>query len=86
MSSPNLLIALDLRTAVGRPLAHCKKKVAEDITNVQNIDLVEKPVGVKKGERLTCLDSFRGLTMFLMVFVNYQGGNYELFNHSLWNG
>lgn len=43
-----------------------------------------KPVVVK--ERLHCLDTFRGLTMFGMVFVNYQGGNYEFFNHSLWNG
>jgi len=43
-----------------------------------------KPAPIK--ERLQCLDTFRGLTMFGMVFVNYQGGNYEFFNHSLWNG
>jgi len=24
--------------------------------------------------------------MFMMIFVNYQGGNYEILNHSMWNG
>ena len=36
--------------------------------------------------RLGCLDTFRGLSLYLMIFVNYGGGGYHFFNHSDWNG
>ena len=32
------------------------------------------------------LDAFRGLSISVMIFVNYGGGNYYFFNHSPWNG
>merc|ERR1711871_734172 len=42
----------------------------------------EKPVS----KRLGCLDTFRGLSLYLMIFVNYGGGGYYFFEHSDWNG
>ena len=32
------------------------------------------------------LDTFRGLAITVMIFVNYGGGSYYFFNHSIWNG
>ena len=32
------------------------------------------------------MDIFRGITIFLMVFVNLGGGNYWFLNHTAWNG
>jgi heparan-alpha-glucosaminide N-acetyltransferase len=43
-------------------------------------------VPAKKKERLKSLDAFRGLTLFLMIFVNYGGGGYWFFEHAGWNG
>lgn len=36
--------------------------------------------------RLRCVDTFRGIALVLMVFVNYGGGRYWYFRHSSWNG
>ncbi|XP_053515825.1 heparan-alpha-glucosaminide N-acetyltransferase isoform X1 [Artibeus jamaicensis] len=36
--------------------------------------------------RLRCVDTFRGLALILMVFVNYGGGKYWYFKHASWNG
>ncbi|KAH9499240.1 hypothetical protein Btru_004505 [Bulinus truncatus] len=41
---------------------------------------------VKKKPRLKSLDTFRGLTLVLMIFVNYGGGHYWFFEHAPWNG
>ncbi|XP_060579970.1 heparan-alpha-glucosaminide N-acetyltransferase-like isoform X4 [Ruditapes philippinarum] len=37
-------------------------------------------------ERLKSLDTFRGISIVLMIFVNYRGGDYWFFRHSKWNG
>jgi len=37
-------------------------------------------------ERLKSLDTFRGIALTIMIFVNYGGGNYWFFSHSVWNG
>ncbi|GAB6018830.1 hypothetical protein CHUAL_000491 [Chamberlinius hualienensis] len=37
-------------------------------------------------ERLRSLDTFRGLCISMMIFVNYGGGQYWYFQHSKWNG
>ena len=39
-----------------------------------------------KKERVLSLDTFRGLSVAIMIFVNYGGGGYWFFNHSAWNG
>ncbi|KAJ8411089.1 hypothetical protein AAFF_G00181240 [Aldrovandia affinis] len=36
--------------------------------------------------RLRSLDTFRGLSLVIMVFVNYGGGRYWFFRHESWNG
>uniref|UniRef100_A0A8C9TEY7 Heparan-alpha-glucosaminide N-acetyltransferase n=1 Tax=Scleropages formosus TaxID=113540 RepID=A0A8C9TEY7_SCLFO len=36
--------------------------------------------------RLRSLDTFRGLSLVIMVFVNYGGGRYWFFKHESWNG
>ncbi|CAG0896559.1 unnamed protein product [Darwinula stevensoni] len=40
----------------------------------------------KGKERLNSLDTFRGIAIVLMIFVNYGGGDYWFFKHSRWNG
>ncbi|XP_055517698.1 heparan-alpha-glucosaminide N-acetyltransferase [Leucoraja erinacea] len=39
-----------------------------------------------KSRRLRSLDTFRGLALTIMVFVNYGGGSYWFFEHAPWNG
>ncbi|XP_077158887.1 heparan-alpha-glucosaminide N-acetyltransferase isoform X3 [Paroedura picta] len=56
-------------------------------TNAVSHDL---PLGVwstgSAGPRLRSLDTFRGLALAIMVFVNYGGGKYWFFKHQSWNG
>lgn len=41
----------------------------------------------RSGGRIRAIDTFRGLSLAIMVFVNYGGGNYvRFFDHSRWNG
>ncbi|KAJ8870064.1 hypothetical protein PR048_029075 [Dryococelus australis] len=40
----------------------------------------------KHDSRMKSLDGFRGLCILLMIFVNYGGGKYWIFQHSAWNG
>ncbi|XP_015686955.1 heparan-alpha-glucosaminide N-acetyltransferase [Protobothrops mucrosquamatus] len=50
----------------------------------------EFPVGIwntaSSLQRLRSLDTFRGLALTIMVFVNYGGGKYWFFKHQSWNG
>ncbi|XP_022793959.1 heparan-alpha-glucosaminide N-acetyltransferase-like isoform X2 [Stylophora pistillata] len=39
-----------------------------------------------KPRRLKSLDTFRGIAITLMIFVNYGGGGYYFFGHAVWNG
>lgn len=57
---------------------------AEDAEQ-QPVNLFAAPAPVKK-TRLRSLDTFRGLSLLLMIFVNYGGGGYWFFNHAAWNG
>eukprot|EP01111_Echinosteliopsis_oligospora_P017978 TRINITY_DN8006_c0_g1_i1.p1 TRINITY_DN8006_c0_g1~~TRINITY_DN8006_c0_g1_i1.p1 ORF type:complete len:620 (+),score=124.10 TRINITY_DN8006_c0_g1_i1:36-1895(+) len=45
-----------------------------------------KSGGGKKKSRVASLDVFRGICITIMIFVNYGGGGYWFFNHSVWNG
>ncbi|XP_026814068.1 heparan-alpha-glucosaminide N-acetyltransferase isoform X1 [Rhopalosiphum maidis] len=45
------------------------------------------PTPVKNNSyRITSLDTFRGISIILMVFVNLGGGHYWFFEHAPWNG
>ncbi|CAF3134041.1 unnamed protein product [Rotaria sp. Silwood2] len=37
-------------------------------------------------KRLQSLDTFRGYSLMMMIFVNYGGGGYWFFAHSIWHG
>lgn len=50
-----------------------------------NNEQTEQPQPQKK-TRLQSLDTFRGITIVLMIFVNYGGGSYWFFEHTPWNG
>ncbi|CAK4681605.1 hypothetical protein LEN26_000930 [Aphanomyces euteiches] len=39
-----------------------------------------------KKVRVVCLDVFRGIAIFTMIFVNLGGGGYWYFTHAAWNG
>ncbi|XP_052248072.1 heparan-alpha-glucosaminide N-acetyltransferase-like isoform X2 [Dreissena polymorpha] len=39
-----------------------------------------------KRQRLHSLDTFRGLSLLMMIFINYGGGGYWFFDHPPWNG
>lgn len=39
-----------------------------------------------KRQRLKSLDTFRGLSLMVMTFVNFGGGGYWFFEHPPWNG
>ena len=43
-------------------------------------------VETKNRVRLQSLDTFRGICITIMIFVNYGGGQYWFFNHSPWHG
>lgn len=45
-----------------------------------------KDHGIEKKERLKSLDTLRGLSLVIMMFVNYGGAGYWFFSHSKWNG
>ncbi|XP_048587275.1 heparan-alpha-glucosaminide N-acetyltransferase isoform X2 [Nematostella vectensis] len=40
----------------------------------------------KEKRRLRSLDTFRGIAITLMIFVNFGGGGYYFFGHAAWNG
>ncbi|XP_053644805.1 heparan-alpha-glucosaminide N-acetyltransferase isoform X1 [Cherax quadricarinatus] len=50
------------------------------------LQLVDIPDSRGTGGRLLSLDTFRGLAIIIMVFVNYGGGQYYFFQHARWNG
>ncbi|XP_068726421.1 heparan-alpha-glucosaminide N-acetyltransferase-like isoform X2 [Montipora capricornis] len=45
-------------------------------------EMTEKP----KKQRLKSLDTFRGIALTIMIFVNYGGGGYYFFKHARWDG
>ncbi|KAF1788638.1 hypothetical protein GQ600_26573 [Phytophthora cactorum] len=49
-------------------------------------ELLDRHKNRGKAERYQALDAFRGLTLSLMVFVNYGGGGFAIFTHSIWDG
>ncbi|XP_067434510.1 heparan-alpha-glucosaminide N-acetyltransferase isoform X2 [Thunnus thynnus] len=44
------------------------------------------PPSPSPSKRLRSLDTFRGISLVIMVFVNYGGGRYWFFRHESWNG
>lgn len=62
--------------------------VEQDLSSSSGVPLVVQRIpSIKKHpNRLKSLDIFRGLCIIMMIFVNYGGGKYYFFQHSIWNG
>ncbi|XP_053393211.1 heparan-alpha-glucosaminide N-acetyltransferase-like isoform X2 [Mercenaria mercenaria] len=65
--------------------APSKNEYAEQDLGVPTNTSEEDAVRPRK-ERLKSLDTFRGISIVVMIFVNYRGGDYWFFRHSKWNG
>ncbi|XP_059422219.1 heparan-alpha-glucosaminide N-acetyltransferase [Carassius carassius] len=53
----------------------------DEANNEHSVDKIKS-----KSSRLKSLDTFRGFSLTVMVFVNYGGGGYWFFQHAPWNG
>ena len=65
------------KAALGGELSSASTALAAGPASVRSI---------KGKERLLSLDSFRGLSLSLMIFVNIGGGGYWFFDHAEWHG
>ncbi|XP_024153083.1 heparan-alpha-glucosaminide N-acetyltransferase [Oryzias melastigma] len=63
----------DLQNSVDHDGAHASETAAADSRGTRQ-------------PRLLSLDTFRGFSLTVMVFVNYGGGGYWFFEHAPWNG
>ena len=65
----------------------CGKDICNVLLSQDTTQLVETAeVVARQSRRVKSLDAFRGLSITVMIFVNYGGGSYYFFNHSPWNG
>ena len=39
-----------------------------------------------QANRLRFIDTFRGICLAMMIFINYGGGGYSMLSHAIWNG
>ena len=69
-------------TSTTDPLATTER----DLGTPTNSIVDQEKSGSKPKERLKSLDTFRGISLVVMIFVNYGGGQYWFFQHSKWNG
>jgi heparan-alpha-glucosaminide N-acetyltransferase len=53
---------------------------------IDESDQSEQQVRQQEPQRLNSIDAFRGLCIFLQIFVNYGSGGYAILDHSIWNG
>ena len=68
------------------------RKVVEtepEIELVENETNFSKPKQIsedtKSKKRLVCLDTFRGMSLLFMIFVNYGGAEYWFLQHAPWH-
>lgn len=78
-----LVVWLQLRDRAGSPEPALLTDQAE-VDAEQQAESAE--IAAKQARRVRSLDAFRGLSITVMIFVNYGGGSYYFFNHSPWNG
>jgi len=66
-------------------VARTNKSVVENETFELDDKLASTPPPPTK-KRLVSLDTFRGISLALMIFVNFGGGDYWFFEHAPWDG
>eukprot|EP01105_Mastigella_eilhardi_P007545 TRINITY_DN1899_c0_g1_i2.p1 TRINITY_DN1899_c0_g1~~TRINITY_DN1899_c0_g1_i2.p1 ORF type:complete len:401 (+),score=130.90 TRINITY_DN1899_c0_g1_i2:31-1233(+) len=54
--------------------------------NYTRLEDREETEGKPRKNRIISIDAFRGLSLTVMLFVNYGGGDYFYFAHAVWNG
>ncbi|XP_029665788.1 heparan-alpha-glucosaminide N-acetyltransferase-like isoform X2 [Formica exsecta] len=61
--------------------------VHDDLDRLQEAETSNPIIGTNRSStRIRSVDTFRGIAILLMIFVNNHGGEYVFFNHSMWNG
>lgn len=61
--------------------------VHDDLDRLQEAETSNPIIGTNRSStRIRSVDTFRGIAILLMIFVNNRGGEYVFFNHSAWNG
>lgn len=62
--------------------------VHDDFDRLQETESITHPVirTTRSSTRIQSVDTFRGIAILLMIFVNNGGGKYVFFNHSPWFG
>lgn len=72
---------------IGR-LIFWRNEMTDDLGNADDSSFIieNRPKIKKHPHRIKSLDIFRGFCIMLMIFVNYGGGKYYFFEHSVWNG
>lgn len=69
-----------------RQLLAWSTELEEDLTGSAPLVIERPPSAKKHPHRIKSIDVFRGLCIMLMIFINYGGGKYWFFQHSVWNG
>jgi hypothetical protein len=60
--------------------------IASQVANTPAAAAAAPQPGKSKPPRLHSLDTFRGFSLCIMIFVNYGGGGYWFFDHAPWHG
>lgn len=76
-SQPILSSSYNSSVNAGRP---AQDRITGEVIILRDTEQSSKP------KRLVSLDAFRGMSLVVMIFVNYGGGGYWFFDHSIWNG
>lgn len=58
----------------------------DDLNRLQEAGTSNPVIRSRFSTRIHSVDTFRGIAILLMIFVNNGGGKYVFFNHSAWNG
>ncbi|XP_034948931.1 heparan-alpha-glucosaminide N-acetyltransferase-like [Chelonus insularis] len=58
------------------------KRWRKNLSSKNDIEVIEKP----SKKRIQSVDTFRGMSILTMIFVNNGAGGYEILEHATWNG
>lgn len=61
--------------------------IHDDLDRLQEAEIPSPVIRTNRSStRVRSVDTFRGIALLLMIFVDNGGGKYVFFNHSAWNG
>ncbi|THU49406.1 hypothetical protein C4D60_Mb06t09240 [Musa balbisiana] len=85
-SKPNNELSNVVAAADNALLSPHEDDIEAGVRNATNTPQEKEEAPAARGSRLVSLDVFRGLTVALMIFVDYAGAFLPAINHSPWNG